>query len=756
MRRGAWWLVAAGPVAWAQPPWSASDQEKLDDLVRPQSRIEIGAGAADGNTFLGGHYNGVRPAFAVLNLDLRGRQTRYGNPDDDHVRWRIEGRDLGADARTLMAERGQLNHYRVTALHARTPQRASDSFQTPFEGAGSARLTLPAGFERAPTTPGMTRLTESLARVPVESVRTRNELAAAWWPDPDWEVNARWRHERQEGVKVRSLLMGASPGVARVAALPEPVDTVTQSVDLSAAYAGEAERLTLGYHAALFDNRAPPLEWQNAFSSAPFTGGTTGLPAGFPVDAGRAGKLPGNRFQRLDAQGVFDFSNTTRLALTLRRGRATQDEAFLPYSVNAALLTTPLPRASLDGRVDTLFAQARLTLRPQRGFHLAGTLKFDARDARTPLAQYLYGVGDAQLQPAPDSATDNARTNLPRSRRTAMAALEGDWRLTSATAVKGSWSFETIARRFMEVARTREHTLKAELRHGGGSPWIVNGGLSASVRRGNPYQANAPFLDSFTSAAYIESLLRLANCNAPLDCVRSGPFQAKFFLADRDRASARLSVMRRVGAQWSWLARAEHAQERFPASAFGRSRNDRSTLHGELNWQAGDAFTAQWFVAHDRQSVAQRTRQQGVGNPADATLADWTHDARDATWTMGTSLKWQGLADGRLTLEAGAHAVRARSAHDTRAGAAAPAAQNPSTAFPDTRYRTGEARLNATWQADRATQWKLAAQVRRIAQADWAFAGVMPTTLNNAIGTQEVPPDYGLRVLRLSWVRTFR
>jgi MtrB/PioB family decaheme-associated outer membrane protein len=756
MRRIALWLAAASAPAFAQAPAPMSEQEKLDELVRPQSRIELGVGAAEGNTFLGGHYDGLRPAFAVLHLDLRGRQTRYGNPDDDRVRWRVEGRDLGSDARTLLAERGQLNHYRLTATHARIPQRASDSYQTPWEGAGSSRLNLPAGFTRAASPSGMRQLTESLRGVSIASVRTQNALAAAWWPDPDWELTAKWRHDRQEGVKVRGLLMGASPQVASSAALPEPVDTVTQSVDLAAAYTGEAERFTFGYHASLFDNRAAPLEWQNAYSSAPFTGGTGGLPAGFAVDSGRAGALPNNRYQLLDAQGVFDLSNTTRLALTLRRGRATQNETFLPYAIDPALFATPLPRMSLGGVLDTTFAQARLTMRPQRGFHLATSLKFDARDQRTSMAEYLSADGDAQRQDAPGSASDNARTNLPRGRRTALAQVEGDWRLTPTSAIKATWSFETIARRHMEVARTREHTLKAEWRHAGGSPWSVDAGLWATFRRGSTYQANAPFLDSFTSTAYIESLLRAANCSVPLECVRAGPFQAKFFLADRDRTGVRGSVLRTMDAAWSWMARVEQARERFPAGTFGRSRNDRLTLHGEVNWQPADVFSGQAFVAHDRQALIQRTRQLGVGSPADAAQADWAHDAREAAWTLGANAKWQGLADGRLTVEVAGHAVRARDRHDTRAGLAAPAAQNPSTPFPDTRYRAQELRLTGTWQADRATQWKLQAQARRLAQSDWAFAAVTPTTLGNWIGTQEAPPDYGVRVVRVTWVRVFR
>jgi hypothetical protein len=42
----------------------------------------------------------------------------------------------------------------------------------------------------------------------------------------------------------------------------------------------------------------------------------------------------------------------------------TQDEAFLPYTINSSLPTQPLPASSLDGSVDTLTGNLRS--RPRR------------------------------------------------------------------------------------------------------------------------------------------------------------------------------------------------------------------------------------------------------------------------------------------------------------------------------------------------------------------------------------------------------
>ncbi len=747
-------LLNAG-AAWPGALPEASEQEKWDELVRPQSRIEIGAGAARGNVFLGGNFLDLKPEFGILNFDWRGRQMRLGNPEDDHVRWRIEGRDLGLAARSLQAEWGQLNVVRINARHERMVAHASDTYQTPYAGAGTSALTLPVNFVRATDTGGMRDLANALARVPVESTRNRNELAATWWPDPDWEVSTRWRHEAQEGLRVRRLEFGGSPQVGRSTPLPEPVDTVTQLFDVSAAYNGETERYMLGYHLSLFDNRADPLVWQNAYASAAFTGGNSGLPAGFPIDTGRAGALPDNRLQRLDAQGIWDLSGTTRLSLLLRRGRATQNEAFLPYSTNAGLFSAPLPRGSLDGQIDTTFAHARLTLRPQRGFNVTATLKFDQRDNRTPVSEYAYAGGDAELQPAAGSATDEVRRNLPRSRRNLNAALEGDWRLSTTSALKGGWDFESITRRFSEVETTREHTLRLDYRLTGSMWWTFSAGIAAGARRGTDYLANLPFVSGH-SAAFVDSLVLAGNCAVPVVCARAGPLQTKYFLGDRDRRLARIVAGHQPGGPWSWMVRGDFARDHYPRTTFGREHNGHWTLNADLNWQPSAQLGATFFVTRDGQSIAQRTRQFGVGNPANPADADWTHDMKDRTWTAGATLKWTELAGGRLTVESSVLAVRGIAEDLTHAGAAAPASQNPSTPLPDTRYRAQEARLTATWRVDRATQWKLQGSHRRVAQSDWGFANLGPSTVGSLVGSLEQSPDYGVRVLRLTWIRTFR
>ena len=134
-----------------------SDAELINELTRPQSKFEIGIGAISDAPFAFDNYNGFgqKGLFVIGAFDLRGDQYSYGNADDDKTRWRLFGANLGLSARSLAGEVGVQGRYRITFGYDEIPRRNADSYQTLFLGAGSANLTLPAGFVRAADTQRM-------------------------------------------------------------------------------------------------------------------------------------------------------------------------------------------------------------------------------------------------------------------------------------------------------------------------------------------------------------------------------------------------------------------------------------------------------------------------------------------------------------------------------------------------------------------------------------------------------------------------
>ena len=170
-------------------------------------------------------------------------------------------------SRSLAGEYGRQGAYRVTFGYDEIPRLNSDSYQTPFLGAGTTSLTLPSGFVRGADTGAMSSLAASMRRFDVESKRQRAEVGLSYALTREWELRAGLRNDDRDGTRLRGAEFGSNGGNPRTALLPEPIDSSTQLIDLSLAFSGESQRFTLSYHGSLFKNNVGSIIWQNPYTA---------------------------------------------------------------------------------------------------------------------------------------------------------------------------------------------------------------------------------------------------------------------------------------------------------------------------------------------------------------------------------------------------------------------------------------------------------------------------------------------------------
>src|ERR1035437_10108172 len=145
-RRGA--LIAMALAA----STSLAAAQSAQDLTNPTSTTEIGGGDVSDGSYKAGEYNGLekKGGFAIGNIDWRGGAAF---DSDSALRWRIKGIDLGLDTRSLYGEIGAQGKFRLNFGFDELRRNRSDSYQTPYNGAGSNVLTLP-GTWQVPTVAG--------------------------------------------------------------------------------------------------------------------------------------------------------------------------------------------------------------------------------------------------------------------------------------------------------------------------------------------------------------------------------------------------------------------------------------------------------------------------------------------------------------------------------------------------------------------------------------------------------------------------
>jgi MtrB/PioB family decaheme-associated outer membrane protein len=615
------------------------DAEALADLTTIYSHVEFGLGYLDDDSFRYGRWTGLHDqgAFAVFNLDWYKRAP-YDSPDPTWTRLSVT--DLGLDSRTARFEHGRQGDYRVRVDYAQLPMLRSDSGSTIFNGAGGTLLTLPPGWVPRTNTSGMTALLPSLQPIELRHDRRRIGLGYDKRLSPRWDLSTSFRHESKEGLKSIGGVIGNSGGNPRAVILPEPVDYTTREAEFALRYTDSRKQFEFRYLVSVFDDADQSLVWQNPYLAI----GGWDPSAGFPTGFGEISLPPDNKFHQVSFAGGYRWSDNVRLSADVAFGSMTQDERFLPYTVNpvlAASITQPLPRGSLDGRIDTTVANVRLSGQPTAKFTWSATARYDDRDNRTPRDEYVYIGGDSMLQDT-SAASNRRRYNEPYSFRETRLKAEAGYRFTGRTRLTGSVEERSTTRTFSEREHADETTWSLNLRHAA-SDWF-NGALrwSRADRNGSTYHGDHPFLSGYDPGY--------------TDTVPGGfenpPGLRKYYQADRTRDRFGLSLTFTPGQAWSIGFDAQRLQDDYRHSELGLRRSDSDAYTLDLSYTpsarwSGYAFYTRESIDQDQAGVSTRgaTREADAVDPARRWFAN--HD--DTSRTAGAGFNWK-VFDDRLDL----------------------------------------------------------------------------------------------------------
>jgi hypothetical protein len=425
--QGALLTLAALPAAYAQ--------ESVAELTKPTNTVEMGVGYTDRNSYKFGEYNGLEKKGGHL---LGGFDVSGGGGDDSALRYRITGSDLGLDTRNLGAEFGEQGKFRVTFGYDEIVKNRSDSFMTPYNGAGSNNLTLPTNWatnarnctvagsaatvgqvvgtagcgnylvvqsstaKASTATPTGNMLALTAAEIAdfhnfnLSTQRKKADLGINLALNNQWQISATASHEKKEG----ALAIGQPFGTTNAqVTVPNPIDYTTNQFELKVNYKGEKSFAQASYYASIFQNGIQSVTYQNPyFSSAVPVISATGVVTYPWNDTGRFASAPANQFHQLNFTGGYNFSKTTKLVANLAYGRNTQDQAFQPLGTGA-WETAPagvLPTSSLHGLVVTKSVDLKLTAKPIKDLQLAAAYKYDEKDNQTPAGRWSWRDTDQQ------------------------------------------------------------------------------------------------------------------------------------------------------------------------------------------------------------------------------------------------------------------------------------------------------------------------------------------------------------------------
>jgi MtrB/PioB family decaheme-associated outer membrane protein len=378
----------------------------------PEKKVEVGVGGVSDSSFKFGEYNGLQNTgpFGIANFDLRGGAA-YDS--DSTWRWRLKGTNLGLETRNLRAEFGKQGKFRFTFGYDELLKNRSDTYQTPYLGAGTNNLTLPsnwlapkvpqvnannvnfrsfdpiagtgstivAGVLTPPTAAQLATLASiRAADVPafhnldLATKRTRVDAGVSYSPDQRWDIPVSFTHEHKSGTKALGAVTSQVSEFS--ATIPDLVDQDHDQVNASVNYKRKKLLLTFAYYGSFFNNNVKSMTWQDVND---------------PTKSTTMASAPSNQFNQFSLTVGYKISANAKLVVTGSYGRATQNDAFLgPSTAANGQLAFGLPVTSLNGLVVSSMVNAKLTAKRGKNWNFSAAYKFDNRDNQTPVNIYLF------------------------------------------------------------------------------------------------------------------------------------------------------------------------------------------------------------------------------------------------------------------------------------------------------------------------------------------------------------------------------
>lgn len=705
-------LILACSLAFPALGDEKTDVKKEQDTVM-FGNIEAGVGYQSDDSFWFGRYTGLtdKGPFFIGNLDFTKIQK-----NGEHTE--VTGRRLGLDSRSLLFNHGIQGRYELDLIYDQLPNFISDTAVTPYVDSGGNSLTLPGSV-----------LDEQIYRqVDIETQRRRLGGKFSFTPTENWKIGLGFRTEEKEGTEQMGASLGYSARNQAVSVLPKPINYTTDLMDASVEYAKGKGHVELAYHLSVFRNDNESLTWQNPF------------PNDYTSSYGRLALEPDNDFQQLMMTGGYRLPWNTYFTGLVSSGLMTQDQQYLPYTINSSITTQDLPRDSLDGKIRQNTVHLKLASRPATKWNFNGSYRYHDHDNSTPQASYTFPIADSQnLGVNAKAETDLTAVNQPFSYTQQLAKLDGKFRFGRGASLMLGYDFENMQRENSEVDETDEHEVWGKLKWKIGQKRVseVIGGtidgwlkLGHTSRDGTSYHVPTSNNENF----YIEN-----------------PLLRKYNLADLERDELRLFLSYSPLDNLNLSANASYAIDDYDGSIVGLTEAKNSSATVEATYLPAEDITSYIYYTLDLTSADQAGREAAAGQSGTLTDRygpDWFAHTDDTMNNFGLGVQWQNMLP---KLDLGADYIYSKGVGETELQLAG------ATPFPNIETQLHRFNLYAHYNYSSKLAFRLRYWHEEYSSDDWSLDGVVPVPADYpaTLYMAEGSPEYNVDVVGLSMLYSF-
>jgi hypothetical protein len=211
--------------------------------------------------------------------------------------------------------------------------------------------------------------------------------------------------------------------VSTVVDFPETMDEVVQDIGVKWAWDFKSGGVYARFNRNTYEDNLNALVVDNPFRATDLAYTSTSVPGG-PAQ-GRFGVPPDSEATRGAFGFLYKMGRQTRLSADLAFNSWTQNEAFLPYSINSAIFTpaglpanslSTLPQSSLNGKINTSMYNVAFSSRPLDDLSIR--LRYRAYDLSNKTTRFVI-PGDAGGSPDRSWSVNTPTADAPYGHPTA-------------------------------------------------------------------------------------------------------------------------------------------------------------------------------------------------------------------------------------------------------------------------------------------------------------------------------------------------
>jgi MtrB/PioB family decaheme-associated outer membrane protein len=589
------WFALAPSSAFAQapppqaPPTQAAPTAQVEEsrsLFEPTWRqFQIGGrlSSIDGDPARWQRYEDLRDGVIFTN----GRYAREW--EGTGQLFRATADNLGYRDQRYTGVFDRPGRFRVSGLWDQIPQFYSVDTRTAFTSGGEGVLVLPDSTQSAIQN-GQTNLNAYVPISPQFELHERRDIGLVTLsatPRTGLDLTSTFRTQRHVG----ELPWGASFGFSNDVEVALPYNSRANDFSVGAEWTNQMSMLRVAYDGSWFDNHDGTLVWDSPLR---VTDGVE-LPS-----KGRTALWPSNAAQTISFGGYRKLARSTQLTGFMSFGAWSNDEPLLPFTINTALPTIPLPRGTAQAEASVFSANLNLVSRPATDWRVSARFRqysYDNEAPHTDIQQYVSY--DSEV----GTSTTGGPEPFAHSRTTFSADATWTGLVPLALAVGYTHNSNGYDFRIFESAGEDVVTFTADAV---GSQW-------ATFRA--QYEVGSRSGSGLDEALLVQ--------------IGEQPALRHYDLANRSRQRFTGQVDVLPNESWVLSGSFGVGQDDYDDSYFGLQEASFRLAGFSADFQRPDGFGGGASYNYERYAGLQRSRSASPGEQAADPMRDWTTDSTE-------------------------------------------------------------------------------------------------------------------------------